>query len=83
MRSSSSISTRHASFLKDEGGRGLLSFADGFFFYLIMYSPSLLEMNARQTDVFIFDCDGVIWKGDSLIEGIPNVLQRLREAGKR
>lgn len=48
-----------------------------------MYSPSLLEMNARQTDVFIFDCDGVIWKGDSLIEGIPNVLQRLREAGKR
>eukprot|EP00903_Cladosiphon_okamuranus_P014478 g13430.t1 len=36
-----------------------------------------------KTDVFIFDCDGVIWKGDSLIEGIPNVLQRLREAGKR
>lgn len=36
-----------------------------------------------QTDVFIFDCDGVIWKGDSLIEGIPSVLDRLREAGKR
>ncbi|CAN0132504.1 unnamed protein product [Pylaiella littoralis] len=36
-----------------------------------------------KTDVFIFDCDGVIWKGDSLIEGIPSVLDRLREAGKR
>ncbi|CAN0082760.1 unnamed protein product [Ascophyllum nodosum] len=36
-----------------------------------------------KTDVFIFDCDGVIWKGDKLIEGIPSVLERLREAGKR
>lgn len=36
-----------------------------------------------KTDVFIFDCDGVIWKGDSLIEGIPSVLDRLRAAGKR
>ncbi|CAM9644239.1 unnamed protein product [Ectocarpus sp. 4 AP-2014] len=36
-----------------------------------------------KTDVFIFDCDGVIWKGDSLIEGVPSVLDRLRQAGKR
>ncbi|CAM9629019.1 unnamed protein product [Chrysoparadoxa australica] len=36
-----------------------------------------------KTDVFIFDCDGVIWKGDSVIEGIPDVLDKLREAGKR
>ncbi|CAM9623778.1 unnamed protein product, partial [Ectocarpus sp. 12 AP-2014] len=36
-----------------------------------------------KTDVFIFDCDGVIWKGDSLIEGVPSVLDRLRLAGKR
>ncbi|KAG8458839.1 hypothetical protein KFE25_005266 [Diacronema lutheri] len=34
-------------------------------------------------DVFIFDCDGVIWKGDSLIEGVPAVLDMLRKAGKR
>eukprot|EP00401_Gymnodinium_catenatum_P052038 CAMPEP_0117597014 /NCGR_PEP_ID=MMETSP0784-20121206/74627_1 /TAXON_ID=39447 /ORGANISM="" /LENGTH=378 /DNA_ID=CAMNT_0005399349 /DNA_START=30 /DNA_END=1166 /DNA_ORIENTATION=+ len=33
-------------------------------------------------DIFIFDCDGVIWRGDSLIEGIPNVLDKLRAAGK-
>jgi len=33
-------------------------------------------------DIFIFDCDGVIWRGDSLIPGIPNVLDKLRAAGK-
>ena len=34
-------------------------------------------------DVFIFDCDGVIWKGDSLIPGVPEVLEKLRAAGKK
>lgn len=34
-------------------------------------------------DVFIFDCDGVIWRGDSLIEKVPAVLEKLRAAGKR
>lgn len=41
------------------------------------------RVGCSQTDVFIFDCDGVIWKGDSLIEGVPSVLDRLRQAGKR
>lgn len=36
-----------------------------------------------KTDVFIFDCDGVIWRGDSLIDGIPETLEKLRKAGKR
>lgn len=36
-----------------------------------------------QVDVFIFDCDGVIWRGDSLIDGIPETLEKLRSAGKR
>mmetsp|Transcript_22584 Transcript_22584/g.62797 ORF Transcript_22584/g.62797 Transcript_22584/m.62797 type:complete len:354 (+) Transcript_22584:73-1134(+) len=36
-----------------------------------------------QVDIFIFDCDGVIWRGDSLIDGIPQTLQKLRDAGKR
>eukprot|EP00611_Tribonema_gayanum_P027658 TRINITY_DN6908_c0_g1_i1.p1 TRINITY_DN6908_c0_g1~~TRINITY_DN6908_c0_g1_i1.p1 ORF type:complete len:359 (-),score=122.68 TRINITY_DN6908_c0_g1_i1:477-1553(-) len=36
-----------------------------------------------KTDVFIFDCDGVIWKGDSVIPGIPGILDQLRAAGKR
>jgi len=34
-------------------------------------------------DVFIFDCDGVIWRGDSVIDGIPEVLEKLRAAGKK
>jgi len=33
-------------------------------------------------DVFIFDCDGVIWKGDSLIDKVPSVLDKLRQLGK-
>ena len=34
-------------------------------------------------DIFMFDCDGVIWKGDSLIDGVPAVLEMLRKAGKK
>jgi 4-nitrophenyl phosphatase/phosphoglycolate phosphatase len=34
-------------------------------------------------DIFIFDCDGVIWRGDSVIDGIPDTLDKLREAGKQ
>uniref|UniRef100_A0A6V2E814 Phosphoglycolate phosphatase n=1 Tax=Ditylum brightwellii TaxID=49249 RepID=A0A6V2E814_9STRA len=34
-------------------------------------------------DVFIFDCDGVIWRGDSVIPGIPSVLDKLRALGKK
>merc|ERR1719231_1221376 len=37
----------------------------------------------EKTDCFIFDCDGVIWKGDSVIPGIPETLAKLREAGKK
>ncbi|CAA7397894.1 unnamed protein product [Spirodela intermedia] len=33
-------------------------------------------------DVFLFDCDGVIWKGDQLIDGVPAALQVLRSMGK-
>ena len=36
----------------------------------------------KNSDVFIFDCDGVIWKGDSLIPGVPAVLDKLRAQGK-
>ncbi|XP_030472254.2 phosphoglycolate phosphatase 1A, chloroplastic-like [Syzygium oleosum] len=34
-------------------------------------------------ETFIFDCDGVIWKGDSLIDGVPATLDMLRSKGKR
>lgn len=36
-----------------------------------------------QVQAFIFDCDGVLWKGDSLIEGVPETLEMLRGMGKR
>ncbi|GKV45584.1 hypothetical protein SLEP1_g52650 [Rubroshorea leprosula] len=34
-------------------------------------------------ETFIFDCDGVIWKGDKLIGGVPETLDMLRSRGKR
>ncbi|QCE12453.1 phosphoglycolate phosphatase 1B, chloroplastic-like [Vigna unguiculata] len=34
-------------------------------------------------ETFIFDCDGVIWKGDKLIGGVPETLDLLRSKGKR
>ncbi|KAL0904687.1 hypothetical protein M5K25_026821 [Dendrobium thyrsiflorum] len=37
----------------------------------------------RSVDAFLFDCDGVIWKGDKLIDGVPEALHALRLLGKR
>jgi len=34
-------------------------------------------------ETFIFDCDGVIWKGDSIIPGVPETLDMLRAKNKR
>jgi hypothetical protein len=31
-----------------------------------------------KVEAFIFDCDGVIWRGDSVIEGVPETLEYLR-----
>ncbi|KAI3431665.1 hypothetical protein D9Q98_004712 [Chlorella vulgaris] len=36
-----------------------------------------------KVDCFIFDCDGVIWRGDSVIEGVPETLDMLRAMGKQ
>ena len=30
-------------------------------------------------DTWLFDCDGVLWQGDRLVPGVPEVLQLLRE----
>ena len=29
-------------------------------------------------DTFLFDCDGVLWNGDSVVEGVIDVLSLLR-----
>eukprot|EP00268_Persea_americana_P043686 TRINITY_DN4396_c0_g1_i5.p1 TRINITY_DN4396_c0_g1~~TRINITY_DN4396_c0_g1_i5.p1 ORF type:complete len:319 (+),score=60.08 TRINITY_DN4396_c0_g1_i5:108-1064(+) len=34
-------------------------------------------------EAFLFDCDGVIWKGDMLIDGVPQTLDMLRSKGKK
>ncbi|KAI1302623.1 4-nitrophenylphosphatase-like protein [Xylaria venustula] len=34
-------------------------------------------------DVFLFDCDGVLWSGDHLFEGTVETLELLRSKGKR
>lgn len=34
-------------------------------------------------DVFLFDCDGVLWSGDSIFEGVVETLELLRSRGKR
>ena len=36
-----------------------------------------------RTDTFIFDCDGVVWRGDSLIARVPETIALLRSMGKR
>lgn len=37
----------------------------------------------NQLDAFIFDCDGVIWKGDTMISNADKMLKYLRSQGKR
>ncbi|KAF2857032.1 4-nitrophenylphosphatase-like protein [Plenodomus tracheiphilus IPT5] len=34
-------------------------------------------------DVFLFDCDGVLWSGDHLYENVPETLEMLRSKGKQ
>ncbi|KAK8048633.1 4-nitrophenylphosphatase-like protein [Apiospora phragmitis] len=34
-------------------------------------------------DVFLFDCDGVLWSGDHLFEGVVETLDFLRSKGKK
>jgi len=33
-------------------------------------------------DTWLFDCDGVLWRGDQLIDGVVQVLSILRERGE-
>ncbi|XP_018677467.2 phosphoglycolate phosphatase 2-like isoform X3 [Musa acuminata AAA Group] len=45
--------------------------------------PQAAQSLVDSVDAFLFDCDGVIWKGDKLIEGVPHALQALRSLGKK
>jgi phosphoglycolate phosphatase len=46
------------------------------------YAAMDKETLLNKSDAFVFDCDGVIWKGDTLIPGVREVLEKLRKIGK-
>lgn len=48
----------------------------------ILSPPNTRDL-VDSVDAFLFDCDGVIWKGDALIEGVPETLETLRSMGKK
>ena len=60
----------------------------------VMMKPSSVPKKARLTasqglallervKTFVFDCDGVIWRGEAVIDGVPETLDLLRAHGKR
>ncbi|KAL8461717.1 hypothetical protein ACS0TY_032993 [Phlomoides rotata] len=46
-------------------------------------TPQTTRNLLDSVDAFLFDCDGVIWKGDALIDGVPDTLDMLRAMGKK
>uniref|UniRef100_A0A8C5GYZ6 Glycerol-3-phosphate phosphatase n=1 Tax=Gouania willdenowi TaxID=441366 RepID=A0A8C5GYZ6_GOUWI len=44
---------------------------------------ALLPQVLDSVDCLLFDCDGVIWRGDEAIPGAPQVINLLKERGKR
>ncbi|KAI9842390.1 MAG: hypothetical protein M1838_003160 [Thelocarpon superellum] len=50
--------------------------------YLTGDGPGIAEF-IDTFDVFLFDCDGVLWSGDQLFEGTVDTLERLRKKGKQ
>ncbi|KAJ1955473.1 hypothetical protein EC988_001865 [Linderina pennispora] len=42
-----------------------------------------LQSFVDRYDTFLFDCDGVIWRGTTIIDGVPATLDMLRSLGKR
>ncbi|KAJ2921888.1 hypothetical protein H1R20_g15205, partial [Candolleomyces eurysporus] len=45
--------------------------------------PEDYEALLRDYDTWLFDCDGVLWRGDNLIEGVTDVLDMLRRRNKK
>uniref|UniRef100_A0A1A7Z4G2 Glycerol-3-phosphate phosphatase n=1 Tax=Iconisemion striatum TaxID=60296 RepID=A0A1A7Z4G2_9TELE len=46
-------------------------------------SGSLVKQVLDSVDSVLFDCDGVIWRGDQAITGAPQVINLLKEHGKK
>ena len=48
-----------------------------------MLTRSRRDALMQEVDTFLLDCDGVIWRGDSLIDGVRDTLTMLRQMGKK
>lgn len=48
-----------------------------------LLSGSLTKLLLESVDSVLFDCDGVIWRGDQAIPGAPEAVNALKEHGKR
>ncbi|KAL2341425.1 hypothetical protein Fmac_009365 [Flemingia macrophylla] len=46
-------------------------------------SPNNVRDLLDSVEAFLFDCDGVIWKGNELIDGVSQTLDMLRWKGKK
>ena len=52
-------------------------------------AKSITKLSEPKTEIFdkidavLFDCDGVIWHGDNLVEGVPELLELLQKLGKK
>ncbi|KAJ1962016.1 hypothetical protein GGI12_002912 [Dipsacomyces acuminosporus] len=46
-------------------------------------TPDDYESFVNKYDTFLFDCDGVIWRGSTLVEKVRETLAMLRSRGKR
>lgn len=46
-------------------------------------SGALVKQVLDSVDSVLFDCDGVIWRGDQAIPGAPQVINLLKENGKK
>jgi 4-nitrophenyl phosphatase len=45
-------------------------------------TPTEYESLVNKYDTGMFDCDGVLWHGDRLIDGAVQVLDTLRKRGR-
>lgn len=50
---------------------------------LVRLSGALVKPLLDSVDCVLFDCDGVIWRGDEAIPGAAQVIRLLKERGKR
>ncbi|XP_043688209.1 phosphoglycolate phosphatase 2-like [Telopea speciosissima] len=63
--------------MEDSGG------VDGGVRTARLLSRESVKALVDSVEAFLFDCDGVIWKGDKLIDGVAQTLEMLRSMGKK